>query len=56
MFLSQRKPPVMTHDAVWAAVQDEWKKIKPEVVQNLYNSMQKRVDAVIAAKGHPTRY
>ena len=45
-----------THNAFWAAVQGEWKQVAPEVVKNLCNSMPKRVDAVIAAKGRPTPY
>ena len=34
----------------------EWNDIKPEVCQNLIESMPRRVEAVIKAKGGYTKY
>ena len=37
-------------------LQEEWSKIEPEVLENLVESIPRRVKAVIEAKGCPTRY
>ena len=41
---------------LWSRVQAEWVKIPVEVVQNLIDSMPRRVAAVIKAKGKWTKY
>lgn len=41
---------------VWERVEAEWNKIEPEVCQNLIESMPRRVEAVIKAKGGYTKY
>jgi transposase len=41
---------------LWECVQKEWDRIKPEVCQNLIESMPRRVAAVIRAKGGYTKY
>jgi len=41
---------------LWERVEKEWNKIQPEVVQNLIESMPRRVAAVVRAKGGYTKY
>ncbi|KAF7761076.1 hypothetical protein Agabi119p4_10485 [Agaricus bisporus var. burnettii] len=41
---------------LWTRVDKEWNDIKPEVCQNLIESMPRRVEAVIKAKGGYTKY
>ena len=41
---------------LWERVQDEWDKIDPKVCQDLIQSMPRRVQAVIEAKGGSTKY
>ena len=41
---------------LWERVEKEWNKIQPEVVQNLIESMPRRVAAVVKAKGGYTKY
>jgi hypothetical protein len=41
---------------LWERVQEEWNKIEPEVCQNLIESMPRRVQAVMKAKGGYTKY
>ena len=41
---------------LWERVQEEWGKIKPEVCQGLIESMLRRVEAIIKAKGGYTKY
>ena len=41
---------------LWERVQVEWDKIEPEVCQNLIESMPRRMEAVIKAKGGYTKY
>ena len=41
---------------LWKRVDIEWNKIEPEVCQNLIESMPRRVEAVIQAKGGYTKY
>lgn len=35
---------------------DEWQNISLETIQNLYDSIPRRIQAVLAADGGPTRY
>jgi hypothetical protein len=41
---------------LWERVQEEWEKISQEVVVKLIDSMPHRIEAVIKAKGGPTKY
>ena len=41
---------------VWERDQDEWEKIDVEICQRLIESLPKRVEAVIKAKGGYTKY
>jgi hypothetical protein len=41
---------------LWERVDKEWNEIKPEVCQNLIESMPRRVEAVIWAKGRYRKY
>lgn len=45
-----------TTEELWAALQREWKKIKTTEVQNLIDSMPRRLKSVIEAKGGHTKY
>lgn len=38
------------------ALTEEWAKIKPNITENLINSMPRRLQAVIDANGYPTKY
>ena len=41
---------------LWERVQDEWNKIPTSVCQNLIESMPRRIEAVLKAKGGYTKY
>jgi hypothetical protein len=41
---------------LWERVEEEWNKIDAEVCQNLIESMPRRVEAVLKAKGGYTKY
>jgi hypothetical protein len=41
---------------LWDRVQKEWDQIEPAVCQNLIESMPRRVQAVLKAKGGYTKY
>ena len=41
---------------LWEGTKKEWEKIISEVCQNLIESMPRRVEAVIKAKGGHTKY
>ena len=44
-------PPPSTLEALEKILKDAWSKISPEVLENLYNSMPGRIQAVLEAKG-----
>ena len=48
-------PPAGIHE-LWDRVQVEWEAIPAEVCRNLIESMPRRVEAVIKAKGGQTKY
>ena len=48
-------PPAGIHE-LWDRVQVEWEKIPKEVCRNLIESMPRRIEAVIKAKGAQTKY
>ena len=41
---------------LWDRLAKEWNKISPETYQNLIESMPRRLEAVIEAKGGHTKY
>ena len=41
---------------LWEHVKVEWAKIEPEVCQGLIESMPRRIEAVLKAKGGHTKY
>ena len=41
---------------LWDKVEEEWNKIPSEVCQNLIESMPRRIEAVLKAKGGYTKY
>jgi transposase len=41
---------------VWMRIEEVWNRIQPEVCQNLIESMPRRLQAVIKAKGGHTKY
>ena len=48
-------PPKGVHE-LWERVAEEWNQITPETCQRLIESMPRRVQAVIKAKGGHTKY
>ena len=48
-------PPKGVHE-LWDRVAEEWNEIPPEVCQTLIESMPRRIEAVIRAKGGHTKY
>ena len=49
------RPPSGVHE-LWDRVVEEWNKIPPEACQKLIESMPRRIQAVIKAKGGHTKY
>ena len=49
------RPPKGVHE-LWDRVREEWNKIPPETCQQLIESMPRRIQAVIKAKGGHTKY
>ena len=43
-------------EALFELLKTEWEKLEPELLQNLVNSMPRRLQAVIDAKGFATKY
>ena len=48
-------PPTSIH-VLWERVQKEWNEIPAAVCQNLIESMPRRIEAVLQAKGDYTKY
>jgi len=49
------EPPSGVHE-LWDWFQEEWEKIEPSVCHNLIESMPRRIEAVLKAKGGYTKY
>ncbi len=49
------EPPSGIHE-LWDRFQEEWEGIEPSVCQNLIESMPRRIEAVLRAKGGYTKY
>jgi hypothetical protein len=54
--LAEYETPARGLEELWERVQVEWEKILPETCQKLIESMPRRVEAVIKAKGGYTKY
>ena len=54
--ISKRCPPPKTFPDLQAAIREEWKKIRIEIVRTLIESMPRRVKQVIKAQGFATKY
>jgi hypothetical protein len=54
--LRNRFPPPTSLKQLENVLHEEWCKIPPETVQNLYESIPRRTAAVLKAKGCPTPY
>jgi hypothetical protein len=51
-----RFPPPASLKHIEDVLQEEWYKIPLQIVQNLYESIPRRTEAVLKAKGGPTQY
>ena len=51
-----RNPVPQNLEELWAAVNEEWSKMEPSILINLINSMPKRMQLVIKAKGGHIKY
>lgn len=49
-------PPPSSLKELEKTLIDEWYKIPVDVIQNLYSSISRRIEAVLDADGGPTRY
>lgn len=54
--IRSRFPPPSSLKELEKALIDEWYKIPVETVRKLYDSIPRRVEAVLVADGGPTRY
>ena len=43
-------------DELWDVLKDEWNKIPNSTIKSFYNSLPKRVQAVMTAKRYSTKY
>ena len=50
----QKKPQNL--DQLWVAAQEEWYAIPKEVIEALYDSIPRRIDALVNATGWYTKY
>lgn len=51
-----RKHRITSKESLKSALKDEWGEIDPNETNNLVKSMRRRLEAVIKAKGGPTKY
>lgn len=51
-----RERPIRSKNDLKSALQDIWANIPPDVTKNLVISMNRRLQAVLEAKGHHTKY
>jgi hypothetical protein len=54
--LVEHKHPPTGMEELWRRIEEEWNKIPAEVCQKLIESMPRRIEAVIEAKGGYTKY
>lgn len=53
---SVRKHNIRNRDDLKIVLQEEWGKITSQVTQTLVDSMPRRLEAVLKAKGYATKY
>ena len=54
--LKNRQQQPTSKQELWEAIQEEWTKIKDDLLKNLAESMKTRCQLVIAGGGGPIRY
>ena len=54
--VQMRSPPPRTPVELWTALQDSWCAMPPGYVQTLVESMPRRAEALLRARGGRTRY
>jgi hypothetical protein len=54
--LGEYEEPASSVQELWDHFQEEWDRIEPSVCQNLIESMPRRIEAVLRAKGGYTKY
>ncbi|KAG2070375.1 hypothetical protein BDR04DRAFT_1018812, partial [Suillus decipiens] len=54
--LVEHEHPPKGMEELWRRIEDEWNKIPAEVCQKLIESMPRRIEAVIKARGGYTKY
>lgn len=54
--IRKRSASFYNAEDLWKIIEEEWYKIPKKDISNLYFSMCSRIDAVIKAKGHNTKY
>src|SRR6266581_2528230 len=54
--LGEYEEPASSVQELWDRFQEEWDRIEPSVCQNLIESMPRRIEAVLKAKGGYTKY
>ena len=54
--LQNRAANVRTPEELFAAITDIWTSFEPDYIKTLYNSITRRITAVIKSKGHLTKY
>ncbi|GFX56796.1 transposable element Tc1 transposase [Trichonephila clavipes] len=54
--LARQLRPVASTDELWLRIQTIWNTLPQADIQNLFNSMPRRVAALIATRGSHTKY
>ncbi|TFK17687.1 hypothetical protein FA15DRAFT_604599 [Coprinopsis marcescibilis] len=51
-----RNPLPTNKEQLWEALQEEWYRFPKAALDKLYESMPRRVEALLASRGHATKY
>jgi len=54
--IATRRGDITSKEALWEAIEAEWEATPKSFLENLIDSMPNRIEAVIKAKGGPTKY